>query len=358
MANAVAQPQNGKQGSGRATLAVIAASAGVSVATVSKVVNGRADVSPTTRALVQELLAEHDYIARRPEPARSVPATAQPTVELLFHTDMNAYGIEVVQGVLDAGAASGIAVVIARRPADAGAPGRAAQWAASLVEADRRAVISTMDHNLTAEDVEALAAARIPLVVVDPLHLPVVEITSVGSTNFAGGVAATRHLLSLGHRRIGYIGGPVTAACNQARQQGYRAAMEAAGADVPDGYLRTGDFMYENGLREGLELLKLAEPPTAVFAGSDEMALGVIEAARSLAVRVPEDLSVIGFDDTNVAQLSSPPLTTIRQPLRDMGAVALRTAMRLAAGEKLDSHHVELATQLVVRRSTARLDPA
>jgi LacI family transcriptional regulator len=134
--------------------------------------------------------------------------------------------------------------------------------------------------------------------------------------------------------------------------------MESAGADVPDGYLRTGDFMYENGLREGLELLKLAEPPTAVFAGSDEMALGVIEAARSLAVRVPEDLSVIGFDDTNVAQLSSPPLTTIRQPLRDMGAVALRTAMRLAAGEKLDSHHVELATQLVVRRSTARLDPA
>jgi LacI family transcriptional regulator len=150
----------------------------------------------------------------------------------------------------------------------------------------------------------------------------------------------------------------VAAACNQARQQGYRAAMESAGVDVPDGYLRTGDFLYENGLRAGLELLNLAEPPTAVFAGSDEMALGVIEAARSLAVRVPEDLSVIGFDDTNVAQLSSPPLTTIRQPLRDMGAVALRTAMRLAAGEDLDSHHVELATQLVVRRSTARLDPA
>jgi LacI family transcriptional regulator len=358
MAEAAAKPPNAKQGSGRATLAVIAASAGVSVATVSKVVNGRADVAPATRALVQVLLAQHDYVARRPEPAGVVARPAQATVELLFHNDMTAYSIELIQGVLDAGAASGIAVVVARHPEDASAPGRVAQWVANLVAADRRAVISTMDHNLTAEDVEALAAAGIPLVVMDPVHLPVVEITSVGSTNFAGGVAATRHLLSLGHRRIGYIGGPVFAICNAARQQGYRAAMESAGADVPDGYLRTGDFLYENGLREGLALLKLAQPPTAVFAGSDEMALGVIEAARSLGVRVPEDLSVIGFDDTHIAQLSSPPLTTIRQPLRDMGAVALRTAMRLAAGENLDSHHVELATQLVVRRSTARLAPA
>ncbi len=357
MTDAVPPPANGRQGSGRATLAVIAASAGVSVATVSKVVNGRADVSPTTRALVQVLLAQHDYVTRRPEPAGAVAKPAQLTVELLFHTDMNGYSIELVQGVLDAGAASGVAVVVTRHPQDATAPDRVAKWVSDLVAAGRRAVISTMDHNLTAEAVEALAAARIPLVVVDPLHLPVVEITSVGSTNFAGGVTATRHLLSLGHRRIAYISGPAYAICNQARQQGYRAAMESAGADVPEGYLRTGDFLYENGVREGLELLKLAEPPTAVFAGSDEMALGVIEAARSLAVRVPEDLSVIGFDDTNVARFSSPPLTTIRQPLRDMGAVALRTALRLAAGETLDSHHVELATHLVVRRSTAPLDP-
>jgi LacI family transcriptional regulator len=214
MADAAVQPRNGKQGSGRATLAVIAASAGVSVATVSKVVNGRADVAPATRALVQVLLAEHDYVARRPEPAGAVERPAQATVELLFHNDMTAYSIELIQGVLDAGAASGIAVVVARHPQDASAPGWVAQWVADLVAADRRAVISTMDHNLTSEDVEALAAAGIPLVVMDPVHLPVVEITSVGSTNFAGGVAATRHLLSLGHRRIGYIGGPVFAICN------------------------------------------------------------------------------------------------------------------------------------------------
>ena len=111
-------------------------------------------------------------------------------------------------------------------------------------------------------------------------------------------------------------------------------------------------------MTEGAALLDLAEPPTAVFAGSDETALGVIEAARLRGLRTPEDLSVAGFDDTQIARHSSPPLTTVRQPLREMGAVALRTALRLAAGEELESHHVELATQLVERQSTAPVLPS
>jgi LacI family transcriptional regulator len=179
-------------------------------------------------------------------------------------------------------------------------------------------------------------------------------VTSVGSTNFAGGLAATHHLLGLGHRQIAYLGGPAAAACNQARMHGYRGAMEAEGAPVPDGYVRTGRFSYEHGIAGGAALLDLPQPPTAVFAGSDETALGVIEAARSRGLRVPEDLSVVGFDDTPVARLAAPPLTTVRQPLREMGAVAVRTALRLAAGERVDSHHVELATELVVRQSTAQ----
>ena len=345
---------------GRATLSTIAASAGVSVATVSKVLNGRADVAPGTRALVQELLVRHDYVGRPAKPAARIragtpaPGDRRP-VELVFHSDLNAYGIEVVQGVIEAGATAGVSVVVTRRPDHGAASARGTQWVADLVSGDRQAVISAMDDKLTVEDVDALTRASLPLVVIDPLNLPDASITSIGSTNFSGGLTATRHLLSLGHRRIAYVGGPVTAACNQARVHGYRAAMEAAGAPILDEYVRTGDFLYENGLRLGRELLALPEPPTACFAGSDETALGVIEAARSLGLRVPEDLSVIGFDDTQMAQLSSPPLTTIRQPLREMGAVALRTALRLAAGEELESHHVELATQLVQRRSTGPL---
>jgi LacI family transcriptional regulator len=179
-------------------------------------------------------------------------------------------------------------------------------------------------------------------------------VTSVGSTNFAGGLLATQHLLDLGHRQIAYLGGPAAAACNQARMHGYRGAMEAEGAPVPDEYVRTGRFSYEHGIAGGAALLDLPQPPTAVFAGSDETALGVIEAARARGLRIPEDLSVVGFDDTPVARLAAPPLTTVRQPLREMGAVAVRTALRLAAGERAYSHHVELATELVVRQSTAR----
>ena len=221
-----------------------------------------------------------------------------------------------------------------------------------LTSRGRQAAIGVTSQ-LTSADVAALARARLPLVVIDPLNVAQPDVTSVGSTNFTGGLTATQHLLGLGHRRIAYLGGPPTAGCNQARLQGFRGAMEAAGAPVLDGYVRQHDFLYDDGLTGAAALLDLPQPPTAVFAGSDEVALGVIEAARGRGRRVPDDLSVVGFDDTQVARLASPQLTTVRQPLHEMGAMALRTALRLAAGEKVASHHVELATQLVVRGSTA-----
>ncbi|MEV0719569.1 substrate-binding domain-containing protein [Asanoa sp. NPDC050611] len=338
----------------RATLATVAASAGVSVTTVSKVVNGRSDVGPETRALVESLLEQHAYIGRRSPAAKGSEATAR--VELMFNGELNAYSIEIIQGVLEAGGDAGVAVAVSVRPrAAAGTdPSRPRGWARDLAAAGRRAVIAVVDE-LTSADIAALTRARLPLVVIDPLNLQRERVTSVGSTNFAGGMAAAQHLLALGHRRIGYVGGATRSACNQARLHGYRAALEAAGVSVPDDYQRAGDFRYRDGLAGGAALLDLPSPPTAVFAGSDETAAGVIEAARERGLRVPDDLSVVGFDDTEVARLSSPPLTTVRQPLREMGGVALRTALRLAAGEKLDSHHVELATELVVRGSTARV---
>ena len=336
----------------RPTLATVAASAGVSVATVSKVLNGRTDVSPTTRALVEDVLKRQAYVGRRSDPARRPPART--TIELAFPVKLNAYSTELIEGVLDAATDADVAVVLSRCTQD---PNRATDqqispWVRTVVAAGRQAVIA-VTSDLTIADVAALERARLPLVVVDPLHLPHTRVTSIGSTNFAGGLAATQHLLSMGHRRIAYVGGWPTAACNLARLHGYRAAMEAADAPVPEDYVCGGEFHYEDGTVGGAALLALPEPPTAVFAGCDEAAAGVIEAARSRGLRVPEDLSIVGFDDTQVAQYSSPPLTTVRQPLREMGGVALRTAMRMASGEKLDSHHVELATELVVRRSTA-----
>ncbi|MEO3859940.1 LacI family DNA-binding transcriptional regulator [Acrocarpospora sp. B8E8] len=329
----------------RATLATVAASAGVSVATVSKVLNGRSDVAPATRSLVQSLLVQHDYVASSPRRGESA---GRDTVEVQLDKALNAYSTEILQGAVEAGADVGVAVVVSVRQRAA----RPVAWARDLAGAGRRALIAVTSE-LTTGHLSALSRARLPLVMIDPLNLPRARVTSIGSTNFSGGLAATQHLLSLGHRRIAYIGGHATAACHQARMHGYRAAMEAEGAVVLPHYVQTGHFQYHDGVVGGATLLDLPEPPTAIFAGNDATALGIIEAARARGLRIPEDLSIVGFDDTQIAPMASPPLTTIRQPLREMGAVALRTGLRLAAGEKIDSHHVELATSLVVRGSTA-----
>jgi LacI family transcriptional regulator len=335
----------------RATLATVAASAGVSIATVSKVLNGRRDVASTTRALVQEALEQQDYAGSAP---RRAEAAGNPTVEVEVDGALRAYSSEIVQGVIDAGAQAGVAVVVSTHVGRAGnkPAERPAAWARALVAAGRQAVIAVTSE-LTAEHLAALSRAGIPLVLVDPMNMPRARVTSVGSTNFTGGMTATQHLLTLGHRRIGYVGGPAGAACNHARMHGYRAAMETAGAPVPPGYVTMGLFDYDSGVAKGGAMLDLPEPPTAIFAGCDEVALGVVEAARTRGLRVPQDLSLVGFDDTQLARIASPPLTTVRQSLREIGGVALRTALRLAAGETIESHHVELATSLVVRGSTA-----
>jgi LacI family transcriptional regulator len=288
-------------------------------------------------------LRQHDYVA---PVLRRAEAEVPPAIEVQFAGDLKPYVAEALGGVVDAATELGVSVVISQ-------PNLGPRWARALVSMGRRALIAVTSV-YTPAYLDALTEAGLPVVVLDPLHLPHSEVNSVGSTNFAGGFAATEHLLALGHRRIAYLGGPVVSAVNQARVHGYRAAMEAGRAPALDPYSsRSGEFTFETGVLGAAALLDLAEPPTAVFAGNDEIALGVVETARTRGLRVPEELSVVGFDDTLLARVASPPLTTVRQPLREMGGVALRTALRLADGERLESHHIELATELVVRASTA-----
>ncbi|WP_184915647.1 LacI family DNA-binding transcriptional regulator [Saccharothrix ecbatanensis] len=322
----------------RATLATIAAAAGVSLPTVSKVLNGKDDVGAETRARVRQLLAEYDYV-----PVGSRRASGHLLVDLVFTALDSPWAVEIIRGVVD----TGLHVVVSSTDK----PRQHTSWAASLVEA-RRAGALLVTSQLTAADRRVLANSRIPVVVIDPVDLPQPNVPSVGATNWAGGLSATEHLLRLGHRRVGVIGGPAGMLCSRARVDGYRAALDRAGIAFNPELVKHGDFKHEGGFRRAAELLALPDRPTAIFAGNDEQALGVIEAARIIGLSVPHDLSVVGFDDLPVAVWSSPALTTVRQPLTEMGRHAGRMLADLIAGRPVETERVELATELVVRSST------
>src|ERR1700722_17667234 len=196
------------------------------------------------------------------------------------------------------------------------------------------------------------AAARIPLVAIDPPVEPGDAIRSVGTTNCLGGMTATRHLIELGHRRIAIIGGPPGLWSSQARLDGYRAALQAAGLDVDESLIRRDDFSLSSGRAQARELLSLPQPPTAVVAGNDGQAFGVLQALGERGLRAPDDLSVVGFDDVPVASWSTPALTTVRQPLAAMAATAFRMLRSDPATAVGEPHHIELATTLVIREST------
>ena len=340
-----AQTQTARRSAQTATLAEIAREAGVSAPTVSKVLNGRADVAPATRNRVEELLRAHGYRRRRAE------ATRSPLIDLVFHELESAWALEVIRGVENVARDAGLSVVLSES-AGRLTPGRT--WADQVAARRPHGVILVLSE--LDESQRALLTSRsIPFVVMDPAGDPGSDVPSIGATNWQGGLAATRHLVDLGHRRIGAISGPSRMMCSRARIDGYRAALETAGVPVDPALIKNGDFHHESGYRLGLELLRRPDRPTAVFAGNDLQALGLYEAARELGLRVPEDLSVVGFDDLPVARWVGPPLTTVRQPLTEMAEAAARLVLELARGDETTpaATRVELATSLVVRSSTA-----
>ncbi len=333
----------------RVTLASVAQKAGVSLPTVSKVLNGHQDVAEETRQRVQQVIRDTGYL----RVTRRAGKPPTPVVELVFDDVVSAYSIEILRGVTDAASTRGVDVVVAKFGRSGDRHLDADHWARRSRLAGRAGIISVTTE-MTEDYLAAFERERLPLVLIDPVNPPPRQDTvSVGATNWAGGMAATQHLTGLGHRRIAYIGAEPGATSSQARLFGYHAALAQAGIPQDPDLVRAGHFDTETGYAAMLELAGLADPPTAVFAGCDATAVGVVEAARTLGLRVPEDLSVVGFDDTYLAEHCFPKLTTIAQPLEEMGRVALRTLLRVADGDTLESHHVELATHLVQRASTA-----
>ncbi|MFD3374751.1 MULTISPECIES: LacI family DNA-binding transcriptional regulator [unclassified Streptomyces] len=335
------------------TLAVVAREAGVSVPTASKVVNGREDVAPETRRRVTEALDRLGYVRRPRFDAVKSPGL----VDLVVHSLENSWSGSILHGVEEAAHDAGLEVVVSAglTRTRGGRPERG--WLDKLSTRGSSGVLFNLSE-LTASQYAWLDQHRIPFVLIDPVLEPPPGVVSVGAANWHGGVTATEHLLSLGHDRVAVIAGYRRKMCSTARVAGYRSALAAAGLRHRPEYLRYGNFDESAAHRRMLELLDLPEPPTAVFVCSDRMALGAYRALAERGLSVPGDVSVVGFDDLPEAHWASPALTTVRQPLAEMAATALRLLVRMMAGEQPEGTRTELSTRLVVRASTAPRRPA
>jgi LacI family xylobiose transport system transcriptional regulator len=326
-------------------MAHIARQAGVSVPTVSKVLNNRADVSAETRRRVEEVARQQGY-RHAPRAARTAPL-----VELAFHQFESEWAGEIIKGAQHVAAEHDLGLVLSEID-DATAKGRG--WLDTVLARRPRGLIVVLSE--VNEEVRAQLRTRgIPLVVVDPTGEPLHDTPSVGAANWSGGLAATRYLLELGHCRIGVIAGPEGMLCSRARLDGYRAAMDAAGVPADPRLVRHGNFYVDTAIKEARALLDVPadQRPTAIFALNDMQAYGVYQVAREMGLHIPDDLSVVGFDDIPTSKWATPPLTTVRQPLVRMAVTATRLLLRLAAGEQPSETRLELATELVPRASTA-----
>ncbi|WP_367128634.1 LacI family DNA-binding transcriptional regulator [Saccharothrix sp. HUAS TT1] len=342
MTGSIADGQRRGRRRGELTVGTIARLAGVSKPTVSKVLNGRAGVAVETRQRVEALLREHGY--RRPD---AIAPSA--ILEVVFYGLERHMAVEILRGVEPVAREHELAVAFTEAVEPA-APGRT--WAEQLLARHPVGVIAVYSA-FTPEQHALLDASAIPLVALDPSGEPLHPTPSVGAANWSGGITAARHLLDLGHRRIAVVAGPNDSLGARARLEGCRAALDAAGVPLDERLVRVGDFTFEQGRDLGGELLDRPDRPTAVLCGNDLQALGVYAAAWRLGLRIPHDLSVVGFDDIENTRWSCPPLTTVRQPLAQMGAAAARMLITLAEGGTPAQPRVELATTLVVRESTA-----
>jgi LacI family transcriptional regulator len=332
---------------GRTTIRDIARSAGVSVATVSRVINGRPDVAAETREVVLRHVREHNFSTNRSARALSVGRTG--LVGFTIPVTHAEYFASILSGATEALYEQDMRVLLCPTQHE---HEREVTLLDRLMHGTTDGAILLLPTE-TSDELKALQAHGFPFVVADP-RFPLDEgIPAVSAAHWAGAKAATDHLLGLGHRRIGLITGERGWAATEGRVDGYQTALAAAGVLPTPELVIDGDWQFEGGRAGAARLLELAEPPTAILASNDNMAVGAVQAARERALRVPDDLSVVGYDDSEKASIVTPALTTVRQPLEELGRTAVSLLTRLLEGQRIEALHVELATKLVVRDSTS-----
>ena len=334
------------------TLSDVAGQAGVSKVAASVVLNGsrsNARVSDATRSRILQAAADLRYYPNAM--ARGLVQRRMHMLGVLFHMTasivaIDPYASAILQGILTAAADTGNSIVIFPEP------WRDAHRSAARFRDQCTDGILVIAPRLDSDMLPELASFGLPLVSVsspaDQYAMPSVKVD-----NLKGERLAAEHLLALGHRRIAHLTGEVNQASGSARRDGFRHALAAAGVDVPAEYMEPCSYAGKEGYEATRRLLRLPQPPTAIFAGNDRIALAAMEAARDSHVAVPEELSLIGFDDTPPASLVTPPLTTVRQPLEQIGEKAARLLIARVEGQPVAPTTHLLEPELIVRGSTA-----
>ena len=338
----------------RVTIRQLARASGVSIGTVSRALNGYADVNPETRERIMRLARELDYTPAAA--ARSLKTQRSHVIGVFLetgegHPDLqHPFFHEVLVGLKNSIGAGGYDLLLFASEH----PGNGYGSHTYLKRVRHHDVEGAVLMGTDPEDPEVrrLVRSELPTVGVD-VELDGPATTFVMSDNNDGAAKAVRYLHSLGHRRIATITGQLETKPGADRLKGYRQALQATGLAYRDEYVAYGDFYVESGRRAMADLLSLDEPPTAVFAASDMMALGAIRAAGDAGLNVPADLSVVGFDDIQLADHMNPPLTTLRQDKAGLGVAAGTALMRLIDGEQdVVQSSTVLSVELVRRGST------
>jgi len=329
----------------RLTMVQIAKEAGVSTTTVSKVLNQMPGVGAETRTRIQQMIERYDYVQNHA--ARHLRKGQTGLIDLVIMRLEGGYDLGIMQGVQEVLEESGHRLVVFATNEDETAERR---WLRRLLDQSTDGVLLLLPYERVGI-ANALVEQHIPFVAIGDRNEPTTAFPTIGSTIWLGGYTATEYLILLGHRRIGIITGPLHLTTSRARLAGYREALERAGIPIDPTLICEGNYLLGDGIKQTYTLLDLPDPPTAIFSMNDAQATGVYQALYQRNIRIPDVISVIGFDDVTYAAQMSPPLTTIRQPLIEIGKMAATMLLRLIAGQSFESNHVELSTSLVVRAS-------
>jgi LacI family transcriptional regulator len=333
-----------KKTNSKVTIIDVAAEAGVSFGTVSRVINNDVHVKKETRARVQKAMEQLGFVANRQ--ARSLAGGKSNSIGVLVPDLGTGYIGEIIRGI-DAElnlADLDLILYTTHRTAS-----KEANYVANLATGMVDGLLLVLPRS-PADFIGTLTHRNFPFVLIDHQGTEQ-DCPAVGAMNWQGGYNATEYLIKLGHQRIGFITGWMDLGCALDRLDGYRSALRTYHIPEAPELIYEGSFFQPDGYAGASALLELPNPPTAIFASNDVMAMGVMDAVRNKGLRIPDDISVVGFDDIPQASSIRPALTTINQPLEKMGRVATQMLLELLRLPETRADRIELPTQLIVRDS-------